>query len=176
MYTSKSAGLPAVASAKAGAPGWARVLSGSWRGNGPPSRRRVAGLRGRPARRGLRHGPDGESRGLGTARSLISSLNVGRGVAEGRGEGRQTHSPGSSRQQWGVLRNGGNPDAATPRGGGQSRSYWTGIVNPCRVRLRRARGSTDQLRASSRGSYVGCERWPVSLGVKGAQAARASRA
>ena len=37
--------------------GWACVLSGSWRGNGPPSLRRVAGVRARPARGGLRHGP-----------------------------------------------------------------------------------------------------------------------
>ena len=28
------------------------------------------------------------------------------------------HGPDSyGRQQWGILRNGGNPDAATPRGG-----------------------------------------------------------
>ena len=35
-----------------------RGLSASWRGNGPPRRRRVAGLRGRPATLELRHGPD----------------------------------------------------------------------------------------------------------------------
>src|SRR3989304_5842527 len=40
-----------------GAGEWARGLSGSWRGNGPPSLRRVAGLRGWPARGALRHGP-----------------------------------------------------------------------------------------------------------------------
>ena len=62
--------------------GWGRVLSGSRRGNGPPSLRRVAGLRGRPATLGLRYGPDSYGR-----------------------------------QQWGILRNGGNPDAATPRAG-----------------------------------------------------------
>ena len=32
--------------------------------------------------------------------------------------------PGGDRQQCGILRNGGNPDAATPRGGGQSHGYW----------------------------------------------------
>src|SRR5579863_4506976 len=31
-------------------------------GNGPPRRRRVAGLRGRPATLGLRHGPDSYGR------------------------------------------------------------------------------------------------------------------
>ena len=65
--------------------GWGRVLSGSRRGNGPPSLRRVAGLRGRPATLGLRYGPDSYGR-----------------------------------QQWGILHNGGNPDAATPRGGRRS--------------------------------------------------------
>src|ERR1700756_4881160 len=62
--------------------GGARGLSACWGGNGPPRRRRVAGLRGRPATLGLRHGPDS-----------------------------------CGRQQWGILRNGGNPDAATPRAG-----------------------------------------------------------
>ena len=52
------------------------------RGDGPPWRRSVAGLRGRTAALGLRHGPDSYGR-----------------------------------QQWGILRNGGNPDAATPRAG-----------------------------------------------------------
>ena len=61
---------------------WARVRLDSWRGNGPPSRRSVAGLRGRTATLGLRHGPDSYGR-----------------------------------QQWGILHNGGNPDAATPREG-----------------------------------------------------------
>ena len=42
--------------------GWGRVLSGSRRGNGPPSLRRVAGLRGRPATLGLRYGPDSYGR------------------------------------------------------------------------------------------------------------------
>ena len=59
---------------------WARVRLGSWRGNGPPSRRSVAGLRGWTATLGLRHGPDSYGR-----------------------------------QQWGILHNGGNPDAAMPR-------------------------------------------------------------
>src|SRR5262249_19012818 len=40
----------------------ARVLSASWRGNGPPRLRRVAGLRGWPATLGLRHGPDSYGR------------------------------------------------------------------------------------------------------------------
>src|ERR671916_840150 len=67
-----------------GALGGARGLSASWRGNGPPRRRRVAGLRGWPATLGLRDGPDSYGR-----------------------------------QQWGILRNGRKPDAATPRAGGR---------------------------------------------------------
>src|SRR5881409_3685549 len=51
-------------------------------GNSPPRRRSVAGLRGRSATLGLRHGPDSYGR-----------------------------------QQWGILRNGRKPDAATPREG-----------------------------------------------------------
>ena len=62
--------------------GWGRGPLGSRRGNGPPSPRWVAGLRGRSATLGLRYGPDSYGR-----------------------------------QQWGILRNGGNPDAATPRAG-----------------------------------------------------------
>src|ERR1700754_4232634 len=62
--------------------GWARGLSACWWGDGLPRRRRVAGLRGRPATLGLRHGPDSYGR-----------------------------------QQWGILRNGRKPDAATPRAG-----------------------------------------------------------
>ena len=62
--------------------GWGRGPSGRRRGNGPPCLQRVAGLRGRSATLGLRHGPDSYGR-----------------------------------QQWGILRNGGNPDAATPRAG-----------------------------------------------------------
>ena len=64
---------------------WTRVRLASWRGNGPPRRRSVAGLRGRTATLGLRHGPDSYGR-----------------------------------QQWGILHNGGNPDAATPREGRRS--------------------------------------------------------
>ena len=60
----------------------ARGVSASWWGNGSPRRRSVAGLRGRSATLGLRHGPDSYGR-----------------------------------QQWGILRNGRKPDAATPRGG-----------------------------------------------------------
>src|SRR5215218_2372522 len=44
------------------APGWARVRLGRRRGNGPPCPRSVAGLRGRPATLGLRHGPDSYGR------------------------------------------------------------------------------------------------------------------
>ena len=44
------------------APGWARVPLGSWWGNGLPSLRWVAGLRGCPATLGLRHGPDSYGR------------------------------------------------------------------------------------------------------------------
>ena len=65
-----------------GGRGWGRGPSGRRRGNGPPCLQRVAGLRGRSATLGLRHGPDSYGR-----------------------------------QQWGILHNGGNPDAATPRGG-----------------------------------------------------------
>ena len=65
-----------------GGAGWGRGPSGSRSGKGRPSRRRVAGLRDRPATLGLRYGPDSYGR-----------------------------------QQWGILRNGGNPDAATPRAG-----------------------------------------------------------
>ena len=61
---------------------WARGWLDSWWGNGSPSRRSVAGLRGWTATLGLRHGPDS-----------------------------------CGRQQWGILHNGGNPDAATPREG-----------------------------------------------------------
>src|SRR5690349_10673669 len=62
--------------------GWVRVPLAGWRGKGPPRRRWVAGLRGRSATLGLRHGPDSYGR-----------------------------------QQWGILRNGRKPDAATPRAG-----------------------------------------------------------
>ena len=41
---------------------WTRVRLDSWRGNGPPSRRSVAGLRGWSATLGLRHGPDSYGR------------------------------------------------------------------------------------------------------------------
>src|SRR5438876_9468497 len=51
-----------------------------WRGNGPPWRRSIAGLRGLTATLALKHGPDSYGR-----------------------------------QQWGILHNGGNSDAATPR-------------------------------------------------------------
>ena len=65
-----------------GGPGWGRGPSARRRGDGPPWRLRVAGLRDRPATLGLRHGPDSYGR-----------------------------------QQWGILRNGRKPDAATPRAG-----------------------------------------------------------
>ena len=41
---------------------WTRVRLGSWWGNGSPSRRSVAGLRGWSATLGLRHGPDSYGR------------------------------------------------------------------------------------------------------------------
>jgi hypothetical protein len=41
---------------------WTRVRLDSWRGNGPPNLRSVAGLRGRTATLGLRHGPDSYGR------------------------------------------------------------------------------------------------------------------
>src|SRR5204862_7989262 len=43
----------------------ARVRLASWRGNGSPRQRSVAGLRGRTARLGLRHGPDSYGRRRG---------------------------------------------------------------------------------------------------------------
>ena len=42
--------------------GGARGPSAGWGGNGPPRRRRVAGLRGRTVTLGLRHGPDSYGR------------------------------------------------------------------------------------------------------------------
>src|SRR6266511_2004761 len=42
--------------------GWARGLSACWWGDGLPRQRRVAGLRGRSATLGLRHGPDSYGR------------------------------------------------------------------------------------------------------------------
>ena len=42
--------------------GWARGLLACWWGNGPPRPLWVAGLRDRPARLGLRHGPDSYGR------------------------------------------------------------------------------------------------------------------
>src|SRR3978361_914602 len=42
--------------------GRARGGLACWRGNGPPRRRSVAGLRGRSATLGLRHGPDSYGR------------------------------------------------------------------------------------------------------------------
>src|SRR3989337_1770452 len=45
-----------------GAWGGAWVRLGRWEGNGLPRRRSVAGLRGRPATLGLRHGPDSYGR------------------------------------------------------------------------------------------------------------------
>src|SRR6476619_7867829 len=44
------------------APGAPRGLSACWWGNGPPRLRRIAGLRGRSATLGLRHGPDSYGR------------------------------------------------------------------------------------------------------------------
>src|SRR3954462_13094267 len=68
--------------ASASGRGRARGGLACWWGIGPPRRRSVAGLRGRSATLGLRHGPDSYRR-----------------------------------QQWGILRNGRKPDAATPREG-----------------------------------------------------------
>ena len=52
--------------------GWSRVPLACWRGNGPPRRRWVAGLRGCPATLGLRYGPDSygrqQSRSFGNGR------------------------------------------------------------------------------------------------------------
>src|SRR3712207_7517936 len=48
--------------ASASATGWARGALACWWGNGLPRRRCVAGLRGRSATLGLRHGPDSYGR------------------------------------------------------------------------------------------------------------------
>src|SRR3978361_651285 len=48
--------------ASASASGWARGALACWWGNGLPRRRCVAGLRGRSATLGLRHGPDSYGR------------------------------------------------------------------------------------------------------------------
>src|SRR3954451_25018147 len=48
--------------ASASALGWARGPLACWWGNGPPRPRWVAGLRGRSATLGLRHGPDSYGR------------------------------------------------------------------------------------------------------------------
>ena len=77
-------GIPQLSKEKS-AKGWARVWLDSWWGNGSPSLRSVAGLRGWTATLGLRHGPDSYGR-----------------------------------QQWGILHNGGNSDAATSREGRRS--------------------------------------------------------
>src|SRR4030095_15715896 len=53
---------PKPGTARPGAQRGARVRLASWRGNGPPRRRSVAGLRGRTATLGLRHGPDSYGR------------------------------------------------------------------------------------------------------------------
>src|SRR5919106_2202997 len=74
--------MPSSGGQSVSAMGWARVRLASWWGNGPPRLRSIAGLRGRSATLGLRHGPDSYGR-----------------------------------QQWGILRNGRKPDAATPREG-----------------------------------------------------------
>ena len=48
--------------ASASASGWARGALACWWGNGLPRRRCIAGLRGRSATLGLRHGPDSYGR------------------------------------------------------------------------------------------------------------------
>ncbi len=50
-------GGPGKATPRGGAPGGGCARLASRRGDGPPRRRSVAGLRGRPATGGLRHGP-----------------------------------------------------------------------------------------------------------------------
>src|SRR5919197_2295483 len=55
-------GSGAAAKAPRGAAGGVRGRLAGWRGDGPPRRRSVAGLRGWPARLGLRHGPDSYGR------------------------------------------------------------------------------------------------------------------
>src|SRR6266702_6429089 len=64
-----------------GADGAARVRLASWWGNGLPKRRSVAGLRGRSARLGLRHGPDSYGRQqlgiLGMRESVTQQRRVG---------------------------------------------------------------------------------------------------
>ena len=84
--------------------GWGRGPSGRRRGDGPPCLLRVAGLRGRSATLGLRHGPDSYGR-----------------------------------QQWGILRNGGNPDAATPRAGRRPSEEAPANYVPAAAVIRRGR-------------------------------------
>ncbi len=99
------------------------------RGDGPPCRRRVAGLRDRPATLGLRYGPDSYGR-----------------------------------QQWGILRNGGNPDAATPRAG--RRPSGCKPLSAGNTKRGYPQKKPRLIRASSRGNTYGARRYPDSLGVK----------
>src|SRR5579883_2589616 len=70
------------------ASGGARGLSACWWGNGLPRLRRVAGLRGRSATLGLRHGPDSygrQQRGiLRNGRKPDAATPRGRGRPSGR--------------------------------------------------------------------------------------------
>src|SRR5262249_34278532 len=80
-----------------GAHGGACGPSACWRGNGPPRRRRVAGLRGRPATRALRHGPYSygrQQRGI-----LVNGGNPEPATPRGgrRLSGRKLLLPGTSR-------------------------------------------------------------------------------
>ncbi len=67
--------------------GWARGLSACWWGDGLPRRRRVAGLRGRPATLGLRHGPDSYGRQQwGYNRAGVPLVEIVTRPIEGAGE------------------------------------------------------------------------------------------
>ena len=106
--------------------GWVCVPLASWWGKGLPRRRWVAGLRGWSATLGLEHGPDSYGR-----------------------------------QQWGILGNGRKPDPATPCEGRRPSGRKPLSVGKKGYGLIACtfdgthRGSTGQLRASSRGNTEG---------------------
>ncbi len=71
------------------------------------------GAPGKPRRQGMGRGPSGRRRGNGPpCRQRVAGLRD-RPATLGLRYGPDSYG----RQQWGILRNGGNPDAATPRAG-----------------------------------------------------------
>ncbi len=63
--------------------GWAGGLSGSWRGNGPPSRRRVGAVRAGAPRSALRQGP--RSYGMHQGRNLRNGFSPDGGTGSALG-------------------------------------------------------------------------------------------